>query len=106
VIIHDEAQVRRDGLGCQRQEGAGGEVDDPQVVDAGGLEGLGRAGNVLAKQIPAAVGIEFVLFKPAIDGRERRQRGVGLFPLPVEQFDGHPGERTDALEDPLLLGGG
>jgi hypothetical protein len=43
------------------------------------------------------------VLQPAIDGRECRQRGIGLFPLPVEQFDGHPRKATNLLEDPLLL---
>jgi hypothetical protein len=28
-----------------------------------------------------------------------------LFPLPVEEFDGHPGEGTNPFQDPLLLRG-
>ena len=35
--------------------------------------------------------------------RERRQRSIRLFPLPVEQFNGHAGKGAHLLQDPLLL---
>jgi hypothetical protein len=41
-----------------------------------------------------------------MDGRECWQRGIGLSPLPVAQFDGHPRKATNLLEVPLLLRGG
>ena len=106
MIIDDHAQMSGHRLGMQRQERAGREVDDPEIVDAGGFERLGGTRNVLAQEIAAALGIEVVLLQPAIDRRESRQGGIGLFPLPVEQFDGHPGKGTNPFQDPLLLGGG
>ena len=103
MIIDDQAQMRRHRLGMQAQEGARGEVNDPKVVDSGSFECLGGAGNVLAQEIAAALGVQIVLLQPAIHCRERRQGGIGLFPLPVEQFDRHPGKATNLFQYPLLL---
>jgi hypothetical protein len=103
VVIDDEAQMRGHRLGVQGQKRPRGEVHDPQVVDAGGFEDLGGAGNVLAQEIAAALSVQVVLLQPAVDGRERRQRGIGLLPLPVEQFDRHAGKGAHLRQDPLLL---
>lgn len=106
VIIDDEAQMRGHRLGVQCQEWARGKVDHPQVVDAGGLESLGGTGNILAQQIAPALGVQVVVLQPAIDRREGRQSRVGLFPLPVEQFDGHSRETPNLFQNPLRLLGG
>ncbi len=106
VIINDEAQVSGHRFGMQAQERAGREIDDPQSVDAGGFERLGGTGNILAQKIPAALGIQVVLLQPAIDRRQSREGGIGLFPLPVKQFHGHSGKGSNPFQDPLRLGGG
>ena len=92
VIVDDQAQVRRHRLGVQRQKRPRRKVHHPQVVDPGGFEDLGGTGNVLAQQITAPVSVQIVLLQPAINGREGRQRGIGLLPLAVEQFNGHAGK--------------
>jgi hypothetical protein len=79
VIVDDHAQMSGDGFGMQGEERTGGEVDDPEVVDAGSFERFGGTRNVLAQQIPAALGIQIILFQPAIDRRESRESGIGLF---------------------------
>src|SRR6185503_495234 len=67
MIIDDQTQMSGAGLGRHRQEGPGGEVGAPQIVDPGSLEGFGGAGNVLAQQIAPAMGIQIVLFQPTIN---------------------------------------
>jgi hypothetical protein len=103
VIINDDAQVSGHRLGVQSQEGARREVGDPQIVDAGRFEGLGGTRNALSQEIATALSVEVVLLQPAINRRQSRQSGIGLFPPPVEQFDGHSREATNLFQDPLLL---
>jgi hypothetical protein len=63
VIVNDHAQVSGHRFGMQGQERPRREVDDPEVIDAGRLEGLGGTRDVLAQQIAAAVSIQIVLFQ-------------------------------------------
>ena len=103
MIIDDHAQMGGHGLGMQGQERAGGEVDDPEIIDAGGFKRFGGAGDVLAQEIPPALGVEVILLQPPVDGGEGGQGGIGLFPLAVEEFDGNTGKGPDAFQDPTLL---
>ena len=57
----------------------------------------------MTKQIAPAVGIELVLLKPPVDGGQGWEGGIGLLPLPVEEFDVEAGKGAHLVENALLL---